>query len=304
MPRITVLLPVHNAASFLKPCLESLSNQSFTDFRVLVLDDESQDETTRVVARHREMDRRFELISFPKSGLVKVLNAGLDITDGEFIARMDADDICSARRFESQLQYLEEFDLQVVGSDIVKFGCDQAEQRVQYPRRPAQSFAHALLEPPVAHSAVLAQSRQFQKYRYDDAFEHAQDYDLWQRMLSQGVRFGSVPQALVGYRIHTKQASSVHSGVQLEGAKRVRWRHLAPLKRAPESVLQAIERACLHAGFEVSDADRSYFVRVLRKLGLLSFRSTAGSLRSPGVLGNFLTQAADRKRLRRMVALA
>lgn len=73
MPRVTVLLPAHDAALHIGSCLECLSNQTFRDIKVLVLDDGSEDATAEIVNRHVAKDRRFELISFPKSGLVSTL---------------------------------------------------------------------------------------------------------------------------------------------------------------------------------------------------------------------------------------
>src|SRR5437868_6203051 len=101
MPRIAVLLPVYNGEKYVADAVQSVLDQTFTDFELVVIDDGSTDRTADVLASFS--DARMRIIRFAENrGIVAALNTGIRESKPELIARMDADDICMPRRFERQ----------------------------------------------------------------------------------------------------------------------------------------------------------------------------------------------------------
>src|SRR5437868_3111360 len=90
---VSVLMPVYNAQRYLTEAVESILAQTFTDFEFLIIDDGSTDNSLALLSRCAERDDRIRLISRPNTGIVGVLNEGLELTQSEFVARMDADDL-------------------------------------------------------------------------------------------------------------------------------------------------------------------------------------------------------------------
>ena len=99
-PKISVLMPTYNAEKYLKEAIESILNQTFTDFELLVIDDCSKDNTRNIVLSYN--DKRIRLIDGLQKGLAAALNFGIKIAKGVYVARMDADDIALPERFSKQ----------------------------------------------------------------------------------------------------------------------------------------------------------------------------------------------------------
>src|SRR6266850_1442026 len=107
MPKGTVLLPVHNAENYVGQAVESVLRQTFADFELLLLNDGSTDGSLAVLEKIAIRDKRCRIHSWSNVGLAETLNRGLALARGDFIIRMDADDICRPERFERQISFLE-----------------------------------------------------------------------------------------------------------------------------------------------------------------------------------------------------
>src|ERR1700678_3713440 len=107
-PRVSVLLPCYNGESYLEEAARSILDQSFIDFELIVIDDGSYDSSSEILARLSAEDVRMRVITKPNGGIVSALNAGLALCRGEYVARMDADDIAFRNRFEFQVKYLDD----------------------------------------------------------------------------------------------------------------------------------------------------------------------------------------------------
>ena len=183
-PRITVLMPARNAARFLREALDSIFMQTFCDFELLVVDDGSMDDTPHIVASYQ--DDRMRTVRLENSqGLTEALNVGLAAAKGEYIARMDSDDISYAHRLARQRTFLEERpEVVMVGSwaDII----DHEGRRVSVMRPPtgAAELAEGLLNGNrFVHTMVMFRRREVLALGgYRALLPHAQDYDLWLRL--------------------------------------------------------------------------------------------------------------------------
>src|SRR5688500_1611394 len=105
-PTVSVVMSIYNAERWLEEALDSVLAQSFSDFEFLLVDDGSTDGTARIIARYAARDDRCRVITKHNTGLSDSLNVGIERARGEWIARLDADDIAVPTRFEEQLTYL------------------------------------------------------------------------------------------------------------------------------------------------------------------------------------------------------
>jgi len=119
-PLISVVMPVYNTEKFVAEAIESILAQTFTDFEIIIIDDCSTDKSWQIIQDFSEKDQRIVTIQNSENqGLARSLNKGLKIAKGQFIARMDADDISMPQRFEIQLDFLKNHpDVGVVGSTV------------------------------------------------------------------------------------------------------------------------------------------------------------------------------------------
>jgi len=195
------LLPVYNGGRFLDPAIKSIREQTFADFELIAVDDGSKDDSLAVLQRHAAEDPRIKVISRPNRGIVATLNEGLSVCRGEYIARMDADDIAAPQRFALQIEYMDAHpDCLVVGSGIIAIDENGNEMcRLKYPANPTPML---LQRSCLAHPAVMIRTEPLRRAGgYRLAFRHAEDYDLWLRLAEIGP-LANLPDYLLYYRQH------------------------------------------------------------------------------------------------------
>ena len=127
MPKISVIMPAYNAEQYISEAIESILGQTFADFEFIIIDDGSSDSTSGIIASYK--DSRIRYFRNEKNlGIVGALNRGLALAAGEYIARMDADDISLPERFQTQCAYMEKHpDVGVCGTAIKVFGKNMEE---------------------------------------------------------------------------------------------------------------------------------------------------------------------------------
>ena len=204
-PRVSILLPAWNAAGTLPRAIESIRAQTFPDWELVLVDDGSTDETPAFAEAAARQDPRMRLVRQTHLGIVPALEAGLAVARGEFIARLDADDVSLPTRLEQQVWFLDTHpDIGVVGC-LVQFG-GPAPQNEGYARHvawlnslttPEAIALNRFVEAPLAHPSVLFRRElvaQHGGYRHGPFPE---DYELWLRWLDHGVRLAKVPELLL-----------------------------------------------------------------------------------------------------------
>ncbi|NQU88541.1 MAG: glycosyltransferase family 2 protein, partial [Mariniphaga sp.] len=118
-PNVSVILPFFNAEKTLNNAIQSILNQTFQSFELILVDNNSTDNSRKVAESLMETDSRVSLIYEPKQGVAFAMNKGLTISTGKYIARMDADDISMPERIKKQVDYLEQNpDTDLVGSEV------------------------------------------------------------------------------------------------------------------------------------------------------------------------------------------
>jgi len=208
-PLISVLLPVYNCEEYLDLALRSVQAQTYENIEVLVLNDGSTDGSKEIIQSFCDGDPRFQLIDKTNTGLVDTLNQGIELAKGEFIARMDGDDICSIHRFETQIKHLEENpDCVGCAGDIMLIDDNGTSVRYHRPRPPAEANAFHVpaAEPYLPHPFLMVRTKILKKFRYNKVW-HAEDADLYWR-IAQDHRLDNIHNFLGEYRVHSGSVSS------------------------------------------------------------------------------------------------
>ncbi|MBF9046476.1 glycosyltransferase [Rhodobacterales bacterium LSUCC0031] len=210
MPKISVILPIYNAQSFIADAVKSVLTQSEKDFELILIDDASSDDTPRILARMT--DPRVNIVRHEENlGLVASLNEGLHLSRGRFIARMDHDDIAMPDRFAQQLAFLEvNHSVGVVGTGYQLInGEGKLGPRYRPPVTHEEISWAMSFVCPLAHPTVVARRELLIACGgYSDAAAYAEDYDLWER-LSRKVKFANLPDPLLLLRKHKENMTEV-----------------------------------------------------------------------------------------------
>jgi glycosyltransferase involved in cell wall biosynthesis len=214
-PPITVLLAVFNGEQYLREAIDSVLAQTFTDFEFLIIDDGSTDGSLQIIADYAKRDPRLRVVTRPNKGLTHTLNEGVALASGEFLARMDADDVCMPRRFERQIAFLRENPQCVLlGSRVLLMDPEGLPIREMCLEQSHEQIDQAHLNRgwPVVHPAVMMRLSAIKQVGgYRDEFDTLEDLDLFLRLAEVG-RLANLPDVLLHYRQHF--ASVTHSREQ------------------------------------------------------------------------------------------
>lgn len=207
---VDVVMPVYNGEEFVYEAVTSILRQTFTDLRVLCIDDGSTDGTSEILHKLAQTDSRLQVVRQDNKGLVGALNAGLALCTAPLVARMDADDIAMPERFAKQVEYLNDHsDVVAVGTAILEMDSDSDPLAIeQFAPDHTQIDERMLrLKTGMAHPSVMMRREAVQAlggYRVD--FEWVEDIDLWLRMAEHG-RLANLPDVLLCYRQHTSSGT-------------------------------------------------------------------------------------------------
>jgi glycosyltransferase involved in cell wall biosynthesis len=202
-PRVTVLMSVYNGLPYLGQAVESILDQTFSDFEFLIIDDASTDGSRERLKKWTNRNERIRLILHNKNrGLGYSLHEGVKKARGNWIARMDADDISFPDRLEKQLAYVEEHSsIDILGTWALDIDGEGTPLRQRtYPVDHAE-IARLIWTNPLVHPTVMFRKSAVQAAgSYDPDVRKRQDYELWFRCLEEGLCFGNVPEILLRYR--------------------------------------------------------------------------------------------------------
>ncbi len=222
-PTVSVILPVYNAEKYLKYALDSILDQSFKDFELILLNDGSTDKSVEIINTYAASDDRIIPIHQENMGLVATLNKGIGIAKGKYIARMDADDISLPRRFETQVRLLDKnpnavlcatnFDIINEYNEFLKLGVAPGfNEDIKRSMR---------LYNPIAHGSVM-----FKKSAFIDAGEYSskvgptEDYDLWIRLAELG-EFTFSERSLFRWRINPEGITHSRNDVMRDATRKL-----------------------------------------------------------------------------------
>jgi glycosyltransferase involved in cell wall biosynthesis len=240
-------MPVYKTEPFLREAIDSMLSQTFTDFELIVLNDCSPDNAEEILDDYKD-SRIVRYLGEKNAGLANVLNVGMQMARGKYIARMDSDDISAPNRLEVQVNYLEQHpDVDLCSCGMNLFGAmdDQwiRESDIETVR------INALFFSPVLHASSIWRRDAFDRLglRFRQEMVPAEDYDLWCRALSGGLHLMNIPECMYQYRIHPNQATvNTEKRLQKEQIAREGYLHtLFPNAEEKDIVSIAAMKPCL-----------------------------------------------------------
>lgn len=210
-PEISVIMSVYNGETYLKEAIESVINQTFQNWELVVINDCSTDSTSTILAEFASRDERIKVhtnevnLKLPAS-----LNKAISLSSGKYIARMDADDICLPDRLLKQFRFMEENEDVALSSCrfmTVKNGVYMSGGAGGRKDNDAIR-AMLLVTNPILHPGVIAKSEVMKKLGYDTTLTCTEDLELWTRMAMDNQKMEILPECLLIYRLHDKQITS------------------------------------------------------------------------------------------------
>lgn len=209
-PKVTVLMSVYNGEKYLHEAINSILNQTFKDFKFLIINDGSTDSSKNIILSCN--DPRIRLLDNEKNmGLTRSLNKGLKVAKGEYIARMDADDISTPDRLEKQVTYMDTHREKALlgGGTMVINSEGNTITCWHYPTEPGLLRWSLLFGNQFIHSTVMLRSTLLRAHKltYDCTLVYAQDYDLWQK-ISQFSSVVNLADVVIHRRKHQENISA------------------------------------------------------------------------------------------------
>lgn len=281
-PTISVIMSVYNTdEKYLRESINSILNQTFTDYEFIIIDDGSDENTYKELQSYD--DKRIRLYRNDTNiGLTKSLNKALRLARGEYIARMDADDVSNPDRLMVQYTYMNTHPaIHILGSNVE---CERRYTKYyNMPLRVRRVMA-VLDNPGPPHPTVMIRRSFLDKHgiRYDENYTKSQDYELWMHSMDY-TDIRVLPDTLLYYRIHGGQTSVASNDEQAEYANRLR--------------IQAIRKT----GIEASDDELECFVRSRLK-GPMKYKEFV-RIAKQIVASNYITHAYDSKWLKYVMSV-
>jgi len=218
MPRVSILLPCHNAGADLDRAIASIVQQTFSDWELLLINNASTDESAVIAQRWADRDPRIKPLQEPRVGIAHALNLGLAHITGTVIARMDADDVSHPERLAKQVAYLDAHpEIGVLGTRTA-FVSTMPESRgmqafVDWQNgilSPQEHYMKRFVDAPLAHPTVMFHRELVQAHGGYDAGPLPEDHELWLRWMDAGVRFAKLPEELLTWNDHAQRLSRTH----------------------------------------------------------------------------------------------
>jgi len=205
---ITVLMPAYNCGHYISQSIKSILNQTYKEFEFIIIDDGSTDNTEEIICSFK--DSRIIYKKTKNKGTSAALNYGLKLSNCDWIARIDADDLNVSTRLEVQLNFLNENpDYDIVSSWSVYF---KSSHKILFllrePVNHRQIYKYLNLHNPLNQSAVIYRKKIIKKEGYDESFRNNEDFELFYRIRDK-VRFYNIPQFLVYTRMRPESKSNI-----------------------------------------------------------------------------------------------
>ena len=268
IPKVSVIMPVYNAEKYLKDAIDSILNQTFTNYEFLIINDGSNDKSKTIIESYN--DSRIRLLNNKEnSGLAKVRNKGISEAKAEYIAWLDADDMSHPLRLEKQVKLLDDYsDIGVCGTWVKTIG-KKPSYKWRYPTNPDFIRSRMLFDDPLATSSIMLRKKLLigNNQNFDLNYPPAEDYDLWER-LSNGCKITNIPKILTFYRLHENQISNINSLQQKSSVWNIHERQIKKL-----NILYSDAEKEIHRKLGAWDFDESTDFAALAHAWLLKLQN-------------------------------
>lgn len=273
-PCVTVLMSVYNGEKYLSEAIDSILAQTYPDFEFLIIDDASSDASREIVKSYA--DPRIRLIAnTERKGLAANLNRGIQLARGEYIARMDADDISMSERLQKQVAFMQANpDIAASGTCAIDMNESGRDLKVRKVVRGEALRRWVWVPSPLIHPSVILRKSVVEKFGYDVSLELAEDYGLWIGLHCAGERLDNLNEVLLRYRVHAQSVTSSNRTIQLLTTYTI-------FKRAHPELLLSFEEfnSLISQEFLVNPLRRHRHLQQLTRSGLFSFELVKNTIR-------------------------
>ena len=246
-PRVSVLVPAYNAAGTIEESLLTILAQSLTDIEIIAVNDGSTDATGTILDRLAVRDGRLQPRHIEHTGLIGALNHGLNLCQGEYVARFDADDRAAPTRLEKQIAFLDlNSEIDAVGCQIRCFpdnlvaeGFRVYEAWINSLITPEEIAREIYIESPLVHPTVTIRRKILMEIGGYEEHGWPEDYDLWLRLHTAGARFAKIPEVLHEWRESEDRLTRTDSRYSVENFIRAKVHYLmrGPLKHRKQTII-------------------------------------------------------------------
>ena len=205
--KMSVVMPVYNGREYLYEAIESILKQSFTDFEFIIINDCSTDNSLEIIQSFS--DQRIKLINNTNNlGQGNTLNKGFDLSQGEYIARMDQDDISLPDRLKEQISFMEKNKHIGISGTWAKIIGKKEGPIIKHGSNPKRNKATLLFHTCLVHPSIIIRKNVFEnnQFKFNQDYAPNDDYELWTR-ISKNVNISNIKKVLFFYRVHESSAS-------------------------------------------------------------------------------------------------
>lgn len=214
LPLVSIILPAYNCEKYIAASVASMLQQVYDNFELIVVNDGSADNTLNILSAIS--DQRLKILNNDgNKGLIYSLNRAIDEAKGEFIARMDADDLATNDRIEKQVHWLLHHPETAAVATCIRIidenGNEKGDWLLDRQTVTASAIRNTMpKENCVAHPTMMIRASVLKQYKYSEEQKNIEDYDLWLRMLADGLIIDKIPQPLLYYREHSSSVTSIY----------------------------------------------------------------------------------------------
>ena len=252
-PLISIVLPCYNSQDYIENCINSITEQDWNNYELIIIDDGSSDNTNNIIKKYSNIKLRYVKNNTNK-GIVHSLNKGISMAKGEYIARIDSDDLMHKNRLSKQVNYLEEYpEIALVGS--WQFIIDKLGKVIGLKQYPVQHEEIKLLLPfenPFSHPSIMIRSNIIKTIGYNEKYTNCEDYNLWEKIVSKNIT-ANIPECLTYYRSHPLNNCKEYIRLQKQSALELQSTMMNKYGLNP-----TIEELVLHGAIS-SDIPKAYF---------------------------------------------
>ncbi len=210
---VSVIVPCYNCEKLVAETINSIINQSYSDFEIITIDDCSKDNTLKVLKDLAEKDKRIIVIENQKNmGVALTRNNGVKVAKGEYIAFLDSDDIWHRDKLKIQMEYMLSNDVDMTATSYELY--DESMENIINSYQVAEDISYntLLYENVIGLSTVVMKKDVFNLYKMTNKYIH-EDYELWLKLLKNGFKISGIKQPLVKYRVldSSRNASKIKS---------------------------------------------------------------------------------------------
>lgn len=290
-PMISVVMPVYNVSKYLAEAIESILKQTFTDFEFIMIDDGSTDESWKIIKSFDD-SRIISMKNSKNKGITYSLNKAVQLSSGEYIARMDGDDYSDPRRFELQLKLLKNHPkVGVLGCNLKTLVNGKRSFDSIYGKTHDEIKARMIFGSPVAHPTTIIKTKLLRKYQYEDGYEFSEDYNLWTKLVDI-TAFLNLDKSLVTYRISSTKNKDVIKAQQ-KSSLRIMINYLRRLGIEPS--LFDTQSHCILAGYKKLSTKDEY-EKLLNWSSIIIKKNSSSNYLNENILTKLL-----KERIRRII---